>query len=144
MGTIGPMRVNETGGHAMSTKEQLIAAVRGLVQAENDASRAGAERYISPSFAVISRSRPENQDQDREAMLKEIADPPAKRERTLDEASFQTWPGEAPTVVRSTVIVRNPDDPGEPKRFRNLHVFQDEDGEPRCIAWFVAEIPKPA
>ena len=126
----------------MTTKEQLFAAVRGLVQAENDGSREDAERYLSRSFTVISRSR--NEEQEREAMLEEIARPNPDLHRSLEEAEFATWPSGALNVVRSTVVLRNAAQPGEPRRFRNLHVFQDEDGEPRCIAWFVAEIPRPA
>lgn len=126
----------------MSTDAQLIAAVRGLVQAENDGSREAAERFLSPDFAVISRSR--NEEQGREAMLAEIGRPNPALRRTLEEDGFRVWPGGAQNVVRSTVALRDDSRPGTVRRFRNLHVFDDEDGQPRCVAWFVAEIPPPA
>jgi hypothetical protein len=128
----------------MSTKERLVAAVRGLIQAENDGSRADAERYVSQTFAVISRST--GKEQGREEMLEQIGSPNPGLVRGFDEeAGFTPWPAGPLQVVRSTVVLTNTTTPdAEPRRFRNLHVFQDEDGQPMCVAWFVAELQKPA
>jgi hypothetical protein len=112
--------------------------VRRLVDAENAHDRAQAEPIIARE-CTITRARGVEQGSD--ALLDEIEHPRSSTiRRDLVDASWIRESG-AQAVVRSIVTTRDESAPGDPpKTFRNLHVFEQQDGHWKCIAWQVTEL----
>jgi hypothetical protein len=124
----------------MSPGDELVNLVRELIQAENERDGKKADRVLAPGFAAITRSRGE--EQDREALLREIANPKnADLHRRLDERSCWVRHSGELGVVRSLVETGPRATPfAVTDIFRNTHVFERQAERWRCIAWQVTKM----
>ena len=124
----------------MSSDIGLVELVRQLVDAENEHDKAKAHSILAQNFAAITRARGE--EQDRDALLKEIADPknPNLRRELLERDCWERVSGSL-GVVRSIITTPDRTAPqAAPGRFRNVHVFENQQGDWRCVAWQVTEL----
>jgi ketosteroid isomerase-like protein len=131
----------------MSSNSDLVKQVHLLIEAENKHNREMAEAILAQNFTAITRAKKkdqEKQEQGRDALLGKIAEEMNSQnniERKLDEHDFSVWESGDIGVVRSLVMTINPKDPEVILgRFRNIHVFQKQQGQWRCVAWQVTKL----
>jgi hypothetical protein len=123
----------------MSTSALLTDLVRRLIDAENRKSDTDADKLLSMSFEVITRST--GKEQERAALLKAIKTPakPGVQRTLVGDPWVRVSDGLG--VVRSIVETTDSDAPGEPpKRHRNVHICVLEADDWRCIAWQVTTL----
>ncbi len=120
----------------MSAESGLIELVRQLIEAENEHDREKAEPILAEDFTAITRARGE--EQNRDALLEEIANPKNPNLlRKLDPGAWERESGDL-GVVRSFITMMDRTNPqAEPGRFRNIHVFQRQQGRWLCVTWQV-------
>jgi len=129
----------------MDTKTNLIELVRQFVEAENDGGKHGkvkADPILAPNFIAITRSS--GDEESRDDLLKAIANPKNPNlVRDFDEREF--WVRECGDlgVVRSLITTKERSNPKTILgRFRNIHVFENQQGQWRCVAWQVTKTSK--
>ena len=116
------------------------ALVRELIDAENTRDRRKAEGILAADFTAITRAR--GDEQSREHLLDEIADPrsPTLR-RTLIDTSVWTRSGGNLGVVRTLIETFDASNPAAaPNRFRNIHVFERLGQDWQCVGWQVTKV----
>jgi hypothetical protein len=133
----------------MSSRTELFEQVRQLIDAENNHDGGTAERILADNFAGITRSQKkdnEEQEQNRVELLRKIGQKPQGNKnsensnpRQMDKQDYQIWESEGLGVVKSLVTRTNPKDQ-KVERFRNIHVFEKQQGKWRCVAWQVTRL----
>jgi Domain of unknown function (DUF4440) len=120
--------------------KELNKLLHQLIEAENTRKREIAEPILAQNFTAITRSRGE--EQNRDAMLNEIENPKNPNAfREILEDSTSIWKSGDLSVVRSLFAMRDKTDPQAVlRRFRNMHVFEKQQGHWQCIAWQVTEL----
>jgi hypothetical protein len=116
------------------------ALVRDLIDAENTRDRRKADDILAKDFLFITRAR--GDEQTRASLLDEVAQPknPAVQ-RTLVDGSVSTRGSGDLCVVWSVVSTRDTANPGAAEgRFRNVHVFERQQQEWRCLSWQVTKV----
>jgi hypothetical protein len=127
----------------MNSRVKFMDLVLQLIEAENEhgePGRARADAILAKDFTAITRAR--GQEQDRDALLKEIANPKNPNlNRELEKHGYwERYSGDL-GVARSLVATTDRANPqAEPKKFRNIHVFQRQREQWRCVAWLVTEL----
>ena len=116
----------------------LTTLVRELVEAEKQKSRKLAEPILAQNFIAITRAR--GAEQGRDDLLQEIETPRKEWHRTVEEIAPPLISGDI-GVVRSIVATAEKATPEVTVgRFRNIHVFENQQGEWLCVAWQVTEL----
>jgi hypothetical protein len=123
----------------MKNVNSLIGLVRELINAENQRDKIIADPILSKNFIAIMRANGE--EQNREELLKRIANPSnpniirhfkGGRDIISSSKSFG--------VIESIIMTTDKEKPNDmSKLYRNIHVFVKED-KWRCISWEVNEI----
>lgn len=116
-----------------SNADLLRQMVSQLVEAENRRDRAAGERILSEDF---TGTRENGQEQDRAALLIEIATPSHPNfVRNVSDVSVLAV-NENVGVTRSIITAWDQNAPAIPSaEFRNIHVFRYQEGNWRCITW---------
>lgn len=127
----------------MNTEAELIERVRQLIAAENEggeSGRAKADFILAQNFTTITRSN--GVEEERAALLEAIANPRNPNLlRELDEREFWVLESSNLGIVRSLILTRERSDPSTILgRFRNIHVFENQQGQWRCVAWQVTRL----
>jgi len=123
----------------MDVKAELEGLVEKLVEAENHAAPAEAEPILSQK-GFVGITRMDGEEQDRKGLLDRIENPRNAAVRRAVKVEH-SWVSPELGVVQSIVTTTNPGDPNFTSgRFRNLHVFQKEGEEWRCLAWQVTKL----
>ncbi len=127
----------------MNTKTNLIELVRQLIEAENDGGERGkakADSILAQNFIAITRSS--GDEETRDDLLKAIASPKnPDLFREFDEREFRVWESSDLSVVRSLITTKERSNPKTILgRFRNSHVFENQQGRWWCIAWQVTKL----
>jgi hypothetical protein len=121
----------------MNTKNaDVIAVVEQLIAAENGMDAAAAGRLLASDFAGITRGR--GAEQDRAAMLVEVAHPKSEVRRRLDGEPWVRQNGDL--AVSRSVVETSDGSPSSATRFRNTHVLTREGGAWKCVAWQVTKL----
>lgn len=128
----------------MSTGTDLIDMVRQLVKAENEAGEQGkgnADYILAENFKAITRMS--GKEEDRGDLLKAIANPSNPNIlRELNNSEFWVQESGDLGVVRSLVTTKERSNPQTVAgRFRNIHVFERQEGRWCCVAWQVTKLP---
>ena len=122
----------------MPLETELIERVRALVDSENARDRERAAAILAEEFTAITRAS--GVERNRDELLADIADPKRSIRRDLDDDVWVRNSGDV-AVVKSLVTTVDEAAPADPpRRFRNLHVFQKQTGEWKCVAWQVTEL----
>jgi len=131
----------------MDTKINLLELVRQLVEAENEGGESGkakARDILAPNFIAITRAS--GDEENRDDLLKAIANPKNPNlVREFDEREF--WVRECGDlgVVRSLITTKERPNPKTILgRFRNIHVFENQQEQWRCAAWQVTKLKETA
>ncbi len=133
----------------MGASGDVIELVRTLVAAENkggEEGRAHAEGVLAHYFGVITRAG--GVEEARDALLKAIGAEPNRKKKKLRtlEDEFCVRVFDRVAAVRSVVGVSEGEE-NQPLvltgRFRNMHLFENQDGQWRCIAWQVTRLEHP-
>jgi hypothetical protein len=127
----------------MNAENDLIAMVRQLVEAENEAGERGSEKansILSINFTTITRAS--GKEEGRASLLRAVAQPTNPDiHRELDEGEFWVQESEGLGVVRSVITTKPRARPEEISgRFRNLHVFERAEEGWRCVVWQVTKL----
>jgi hypothetical protein len=116
----------------------ITSVVERLVNAENARNADAARAELAADFSAITRGR--GVEQDRDAMLKELANPPNPAlQRRLEPDPWIRQSGDL-AVVRSVVEVIDPTATPPTTRFRNTHVLSRAGGAWTCVAWQVTKL----
>jgi len=116
----------------------LTDLVCQLVKAENECERAKADSILAQNFTAITRARGE--EQNRDDLLNEIENPKNPNIHRIVDVLSTLGSGDI-VVVRSVVTTTDQaDSKTPPKRFRNTHVFDKQQGTWLCVAWQVTEL----
>jgi ketosteroid isomerase-like protein len=119
------------------TNADIVAVVEQLIEAENTANADGASRLLAPDFTAITRAR--GVEQDRAALLDEVANPKSSVERRLEGELSVRQSGDL-AVARSVVAVLDGSSPPVLSRFRNIHVLTWHGDAWKCVAWQVTKL----
>jgi ketosteroid isomerase-like protein len=121
----------------MNTKKaDVIAVVEDLIAAENGMDATAAGRLLASDFAGITRGR--GAEQDRAAMLVEVAHPKNEVRRRLEGEPWVRQSGNL-AVSRSVVEILD-GSPPVVTRFPNTHVLTREGSAWKCVAWQVTTL----
>ena len=116
----------------------LTDLVCQLVKAENECDRAKVDSILAQNFTAITRARGE--EQNRGDLLNEIENPKNPNIHRIVDLLSTLGSGDI-VVVRSVITTTDQADPkASPKRFRNIHVFEKQQGTWLCVAWQVTEL----
>lgn len=118
-------------------RDDIINVVTRLFEAENSADADAARRLLSKDFIAITRAR--GVEQEREALLDELAHPKNPSVTRTLEGIPSAWQTGDLAFVRSIVSIQD----GEPPiavRFRNLHILRREGDAWACLAWQVTKL----
>ena len=112
--------------------------VRRLVQAENECNRDKANSILAQNFIAITRSN--GQERERNILLDGI-------EKPLNPNIHRTISDMSPVISGDLAVVRSlvtTTDTSKPEaasgRFRNIHVFENQQGNWRCVLWQVTKL----
>lgn len=98
------------------------------------------ENVLDDTF-VLRRSRPDREDEDKDAMLAAVERVEQPPKRKLLPGTVRVWASETLGVVASTVTLPVE---GQTSAFANVKVFVRSDGRGwRCIYWQVSSRPLP-
>lgn len=127
----------------MNPESELIEQVRQLIAAENEGGESGrvkADFILAPNFTTITRSNGE--EEERAALLETIANPRNPNLlRELDEREFWVLESGNLGVMKSLITTKERSDPSTILGgFRNIHVFENQQGRWRCVAWQVTKL----
>jgi hypothetical protein len=127
----------------MNTTTDLIELVHQLVEAENesgDSGKAKADLILAQNFTVITRSS--GDEEDRDDLLKAIANPKNPNLlREPDEREFRVLESGDLGVVWSLITTKEQSDLNTILgRFRNIHVFENQERQWRLVAWQVTKL----
>ncbi len=131
------------GVSKVNSGAELIEQVRQLIMAENEGGESGrvkADFILAQNFTTITRSN--GDEEDRAALLNAIANPRNQNlSRELDEREFWVVESNNLGVVRSLITTKGRSEPSTILgRFRNIHVFEKQQGRWRCVAWQVTRL----
>ncbi len=127
----------------MNPEFELIEQVRQLIAAENEGGEQGkkiADLILAQNFTMITRSN--GVEEDRDNLLKAIANPSNPNLfRELEEREFWVRRLGDLGVVRSLITTKERAAPNTILgRFRNIHIFENQQGQWRCVAWQVTRL----
>jgi hypothetical protein len=120
----------------------LLRLVLQLIDAENNGGEKGREQadgILAPNFTYITRAI--GKEQNREQLLNAIDASNPDVLRQVDES--ETWVSGSDTskVIKTLVTTATRSNPENiTGRFRNLHVFDNQQGQWRCMAWHVTKV----
>lgn len=115
----------------------IVSVVERLIEAENTRNAGASAAELATDFVGITRAR--GVEQDRDAMLQEVANPKSLVERQLEPERWVRQSGDV-AVVRSVVVVYDGTSPPVVARFRNVHVLTREGDAWKCLAWQVTKL----
>lgn len=116
----------------------IVAVVERLIDAENARTPNLAASVLAPDFAAITRAR--GVEQDRAAMLQEMANPANPGfVRRLERDLWIRQSGDL-AVVRSIVEMVDGSPLPAITRFRNTHVLTRDGDVWTCVAWQVTKL----